>query len=393
MVVSTNIAEASLTVDGIVHVIDCGFVKLRSFHPPTSTSILSVHPISKASAQQRAGRAGRVQAGVCWRLYTEAAHEGLSEVTPPEIQRTALTGVVLQLKALGVDDLLHFPFVSPPPTPLLLSALDHLYTAGALTAQGTLTPMGRDLAFLPLDPFIGRMLLAAADSDCIEEALSIAAMLCIPSPYIRPTSSLRSRPRVPLSSFAVEEGDHVTLLNLYSAFAVLPSSSHRAFAQRHRVHIPFLVQARSIRGQLTSYMGALGRRGVGVGRAGVENVLKVVVSGFFHHVSRRGVGGEWRDVRSGMRVEVDRESVLGRGEEEEGGGVEGDWLVYHELALAESGERRFMRVVSVIPKAEWLLELAPHYFQLNKRSGGGASAVADDAKQPSHTGIQHRVLF
>ena len=112
VVVSTNIAEASLTVDGIVHVVDCGFCKLRSFNPLTGVSALTLHPVSKAAAQQRAGRAGRVQAGICYRLYTEAAYEALDDATPPEMQRTALTGVILQLKALGVDDLLHFPFVS-----------------------------------------------------------------------------------------------------------------------------------------------------------------------------------------------------------------------------------------------------------------------------------------
>ena len=388
VVVSTNIAEASLTIDGIVHVVDCGFVKLRTFAPSTGVSALTVAPVSKASAQQRAGRAGRVRAGVCYRLYTEDAYEALEASTPPEIQRMTLTGVVLQLKALGVDDLLHFPFVSPPPTPLLLSALDHLYTVGALTSRGVLTPLGRDLAFLPLDPFIGRMLLAAAESDCVEEALSIAAMLCIPFPYMRPSTSLRSRRRVPLSSFAVEQGDHLTLLNLYSAFSIRPASSHRAFCRRHRLHLPFLVQAQHIRSQLVTYLGALGRPRAGAGRASADSVLKAVVSGFFHHAARRGPAGDWRDVRSGLRVDVDRESVLGgEEEEEEGEGVDGDWLVYHELV--ESADRRFMRVVSVID-GSWLLEAAPHFFTLSTRQLATAQPPSTTERAAN---IVHRELF
>ena len=390
VVVSTNIAEASLTVDGVVHVVDCGFVKLRSFDPTTGTAALTLCPTSQASAQQRAGRAGRVKPGICYRLYTEEAFHTLPPSTPPEIQRTSLTGVVLQLKALGVDDLLHFPFVSPPPTALLLSALDLLYTATALTARGALTPLGRDLAFLPLDPFIGRMLLAAADSDCVEEALSIAAMLCVPSSYMRPSTSLRRRRRIPLASFAVEQGDHLTLLNLLTAFTLLPPSSHLAFCRRHHLHLPTLLQAQSIRTQLLSHLKALGRsRGVVGARSGVESVLRAVTAGFFHQVARRGRGGEWREVRSGMRVEVDRDSVLaGVGEEgEEGGGVEGDWLLYHELV--ESGERRFMRVVSVI-EGKWLLELAPHFYHQSSRTQ--REAARGKQALPSSS-IQHRHLF
>jgi ATP-dependent RNA helicase DHX8/PRP22 len=163
-VIATNIAEASLTIDGIYYVIDPGFCKQKVYNPRLGMDSLMVTPISQASAQQRAGRAGRTGEGKCFRLYTEAAFK--NEMLPntiPEIQRTNLSNTVLTLKAMGVNDLLGFDFMDPPPVQTLVTALQMLYSLGALDEEGLLTRQGRKMAEFPLDPQLSKMLIASVD--------------------------------------------------------------------------------------------------------------------------------------------------------------------------------------------------------------------------------------
>ncbi|XP_040899570.1 pre-mRNA-splicing factor ATP-dependent RNA helicase DHX16 isoform X2 [Toxotes jaculatrix] len=162
VVVATNIAETSLTIDGIIYVIDPGFCKQKSYNARTGMESLIVTPCSRASANQRAGRAGRVAAGKCFRLYTAWAfkHE-MEETTVPEIQRTNLGNVVLLLKSLGINDLIHFDFMDPPPHETLVLALEQLYALGALNHLGELTKLGRRMAELPVDPMLSKMILAS----------------------------------------------------------------------------------------------------------------------------------------------------------------------------------------------------------------------------------------
>ncbi|KAF6215585.1 hypothetical protein GE061_010341 [Apolygus lucorum] len=162
VVLATNIAETSLTIDNIIYVIDPGFCKQNNFNSRTGMESLIVVPISKASANQRAGRAGRVAAGKCFRLYTAWAYKHeLEDNTVPEIQRVNLGNVVLMLKALGINDLVHFDFLDPPPHETLVLALEQLYALGALNHHGELTKLGRRMAEFPLDPMMGKMLLAS----------------------------------------------------------------------------------------------------------------------------------------------------------------------------------------------------------------------------------------
>ncbi len=158
VVVATNVAETSVTIDDIVYVIDTGYAKQRTYDPRTGLSSLLVAPISQSSAHQRSGRAGRVRAGVCYRLYTEQAFLGMSQRTLPEIQRTNLAPVLLHLKSLGIDDLIHFPFLSPPPVELMSRALELLYATSALDEYGKLTsPVGEQMAEFPVEPMTAKM--------------------------------------------------------------------------------------------------------------------------------------------------------------------------------------------------------------------------------------------
>ncbi|CAG8726529.1 30593_t:CDS:10, partial [Racocetra persica] len=213
VIVATNIAEASITLEGIVYVVDCGFVKLRAHNPKTGMESLVVCPISKASAQQRAGRAGRVGPGKTYRLYTEDSFYKLEDASIPEIQRSNLAQVVLHLKALGIENVLRFDFLTPPPAELMTRSLELLYSLKALDDHGRLTmPLGMQLAEFPVDPMLGKILLDSYKFQCGEEMLSIAAMLSVQDVFIIP-----SNPDIDVNEekrkFTVEEGDHITLLN------------------------------------------------------------------------------------------------------------------------------------------------------------------------------------
>jgi len=152
-VVATNIAETSLTVDGVMYVIDSGYCKLKCFNPKIGIDDLQIYPISQANANQRSGRAGRTGPGTCYRLYTESIYNNeLLALTVPEIQRTNLSNVVLLLKSLGVDNLMDFHFMDPPPQDTILNSMYSLWILGALDNTGALTPLGRQMVEFPLDP-------------------------------------------------------------------------------------------------------------------------------------------------------------------------------------------------------------------------------------------------
>lgn len=162
VILATNIAETSVTIDNIIYVIDPGFAKQNHFNSRTGMESLIVVPISKASANQRAGRAGRVAAGKCFRLYTAWSYKHeLEDNTIPEIQRINLGNAVLMLKALGINDLVHFDYLDPPPHETLILALEQLYALGALNHHGELTKLGRRMAEFPVDPMMAKILLAS----------------------------------------------------------------------------------------------------------------------------------------------------------------------------------------------------------------------------------------
>lgn len=179
------------------------------FNGKTGVDSLVVTEVSQASAEQRAGRAGRTSPGRCLRLYTEDSYLGLRADTVPEIQRVGLAGLVLQLKALGIDDILHFDFLSPPPFENLANALELCYALGALDEDCKLTePVGVRLAEFPLEPQVSKMILASADAGCSEEVITIAAMLSVQNIFDTTPEADRAK-----RMFAVYEGDHLTYLN------------------------------------------------------------------------------------------------------------------------------------------------------------------------------------
>ena len=226
VVLATNIAETSLTIDNIIYVIDPGFSKQNSYNARTGMESLIVTPVSKASANQRAGRAGRVAAGKCFRLYTAWAYQHELEDNPvPEIQRVNLGNVVLMLKSLGINDLIHFDFLDPPPHETLVLALEQLYALGALNHMGELTKLGRRMAEIPADPMMCKMLLASEKYKCSAEILSISAMMSNnASIFYRPKDKIIHADTA-RKNFHQPGGDHITLLNVYNQWAETDFSS------------------------------------------------------------------------------------------------------------------------------------------------------------------------
>jgi ATP-dependent RNA helicase DHX8/PRP22 len=176
VIFTTNIAETSVTINGIVYVVDPGYVK-QKFHTPGGLDALQVKLISKTAAQQRAGRAGRTKAGKCFRLYSKILYNDMEYTSPPEIQRTNLQSTILYLKILGIDDIGTFQFLDPPSDNLIVEALKQLYFLGAISETGQVTSLGKEISEFPLEPALGKALLISKKSNCSEEVAIIVSLL------------------------------------------------------------------------------------------------------------------------------------------------------------------------------------------------------------------------
>ncbi|KAL2134102.1 hypothetical protein VTI74DRAFT_989 [Chaetomium olivicolor] len=357
VVFSTNIAETSLTIDGIVYVIDCGYVKENTFSPvgTTGQSTLAVVPCSRAAANQRMGRAGRVRPGKCFRLYTKFAYLSEMDESPtPEIQRTSLSSVVLQLKALGIDDLLGFDFLDPPPTELLIKSLNMLYALGALNSAGALTRVGRQMGEFPAEPMLAKALIAATQEGCVEEVLTIVSMLSeVATLFFRPkdkkvhADSARAR-------FTVKDGgDHLTLLNVYNQWVEADYSP--IWAKENFLTQRSLTRARDVRDQLAKLCDRVleGSTSSCGGISNMQPVLRALTSAFFLNAARLNRGGDgYRTLKNNMTVYVHPSSVV------KGMDPPPKVIIYHELVVTS---REYVR--SVIPiEAKWLTEFGGHYY-------------------------------
>ena len=303
-IVATNIAEASVTIDGIRFVVDCGFVKMRLYNPITGMDALSVFPISKASATQRAGRAGRTSAGKCLRLYTEKAFQSLASTTSSEMARSDLSTHILQLKALGIDNLVKFDYLPPaPPSALLARGVEFLVSVGALDEWGRLTkPVGEQMAEMPLDPKMAKVVLESISFRCTQEVLSIAAMTSIATPFIIPDegrSTAGAQGELERRKFTAEEGDHLTLLNLYNAF-VNPRVGRQSskWCSQHKVNFRALSRAVNIRSQLERSLSRYGIKNGGESCQGDSARLRrCLTTGYFGFAAKMRADGSYQSVR------------------------------------------------------------------------------------------------
>ncbi|XP_028380000.1 probable ATP-dependent RNA helicase DHX35 [Phyllostomus discolor] len=349
VIVATNVAETSITVSGVVYVIDCGFVKLRAYNPRTAIECLVVVPVSQASANQRAGRAGRNRSGKCYRLYTEEAFDNLPQSTVPEMQRSNLAPVILQLKALGIDNVLRFHFMSPPPAQSMVQALELLYALGGLDKDCRLTePLGMRIAEFPLNPMFAKMLLESGNFGCSQEILSIAAMMQIQNIFVVPSHQKSQAMRVH-RKFAVEEGDHLTMLNVYEAF--IKHNKNSQWCQEHFLNYKGLVRAATVREQLKKLLVKF-QVPKNSSEGDPDPVLRCIVSGFFANAARFHSSGAYRTIRDDHELHIHPASVLYAEKPPR-------WVIYNEVIQTS---KYYMRDVTAVESA-WLLELAPHFYQ------------------------------
>ncbi|KAJ2237393.1 DEAH-box ATP-dependent RNA helicase prp43 [Coemansia sp. RSA 485] len=352
IVVSTNVAETSLTIDGIVYVIDPGFAKQKVYNPRVRVESLLVSPISRAAAQQRAGRAGRTRPGKCFRLYTEKSfNNDLIEQTYPEILRSNLGSIVLQLKKLGVNDLVHLDLMDPCAPEVLMRALELLHYLGALDDDANLTPVGHMISEFPIDPQLAKMIISAADYGCTNEVLSIAAMLSVPNAFLRPREAQRAADRAK-AEFAHMDGDHMTLLNVYHAYK--GSSKPDQWCWDNFLQYRSLKSADNIREQLRRVASRCELPLVSNDFASPDyypNIRKALTSGYFMQVAHLERNGQYLTVKDNQIVLLHPSSVLERKPE---------WVAYNEFVLTK---RHYIRTVTEV-RPEWLLEIAPHYYDL-----------------------------
>ncbi|KAF7995038.1 hypothetical protein HCN44_004510 [Aphidius gifuensis] len=350
VVIATNIAETSLTIDGIYYVVDPGFVKQKVYNSKTGMDSLIVTPISQAAATQRAGRAGRTNPGKCYRLYTERAFRDEMLPTPvPEIQRTNLATTVLQLKAMGINDLLHFDFMDKPPVESLIMALETLHSLSALDDEGLLTRLGRRMAEFPLEPNLSKMLIMSVHLQCSDEILTIVSMLSVQNVFYRPKDkqTLADQKK---AKFNQAEGDHLTLLAVYKSWENNKLSN--AWCFENFVQVRTLKRAQDVRKQL---LGIMDRHKLDVVKAGKNTVRvqKAVCSGFFRNAAKKDPQEGYRTLVDSQVVYIHPSSALFNRQPE--------WVIYHELVQTT---KEYMREVTTIdPK--WLVEFAPAFFKLS----------------------------
>ena len=349
LVLATNIAETSITIDGIFYVVDPGFAKQKAYNPKLGMDSLVVTPISQAAARQRAGRAGRTGPGKCFRLYTEQAYN--QEMLPssiPEIQRTNLANTVLTLKALGINDLLHFDFMDPPPVQTMLAAMEALYNLGALDDDGFLTRLGRQMAEFPLEPPLAKMLIYSSELGCSEEAVTIVAMLTAQNIFYRPKDR-QAQADARKARFFHADGDHLTLLTVWQSWAQHKFATQWCY--ENFIQSRSMKRAQDVRRQLIGIMDRYRQKLRSCGKDW-DKVRLALCAGFFTHVARKDPHDNgYRTLVDNQQVFMHPSSSLFPRPPE--------WVLYHELVLTT---REYMREVTAIdPK--WLVKVAPTFFK------------------------------
>ena len=404
IVIATNIAETSLTVPGIVYVVDPGVVKLKRYDAATGIETLDVEQISKVQATQRAGRAGRTQAGKCYRLYTKENFQlDFADATEPEIQRTSLVNVVLYLKSLELEDMdvLRFDFLDRPKESALKDALKQLYVLDAIDENGKITKIGKEMSPLPLEPNLARAMLEAKKLGCVEECATIAAMLSVDRLEVADSSS-HSKSREyrgnPLQKIVSEDafalGDHIVFLRTFERWQ--RERYRRDFAREYSLSERGLEFAKDVRRQLLDSLRSLeDDNDVGLSkrsrgkeekreeeeeeqqrhsknkseRSRTKNVRKALAKGFISKIARRGTASNCFKTfafETKTLTEVHPSCARALADED---GLLPDWIVYHEMVMTS---RPFLRHVCKV-EYEWIEDALPRLespIDVKKLSGG-----------------------
>lgn len=360
IILATNVAETSLTVPGIRYVIDSGLARISRFDPETHVQHLIVEPISRASAKQRAGRCGRVAAGVCVRLYSAADHDSRPAFTPPEILRSNLASVILRMKTLNLGTVADFPFLEPPPATAVDAGVRSLFELGAIESQSEtapLTPIGRQLAELPIDPRLARVLLAARREGCIREALALAAALAIPDPRERPASRRDEADRIH-ERFRNERSDFLTLLAIWDELSeTLDSGGFGAvagWARRCMLSVSRLRDWLDMHAQLRDIADGMGLKPQDT-PANEDSIHRALLAGLVGTIAARDESSSNKEFMTpgGEKAILWPGSTLFRNPPK--------WVMGAEFA---STSRLFIRTVARI-EPDWVKSIAPHLLSTN----------------------------
>jgi len=372
IVVATNIAETSLTIPGIRYVIDAGLARISRYNPRTRTRRLPVEPISQSSANQRKGRAGRVQDGVCIRLYAEEDFQARPAFTQPEIQRANLAEVILRMKAFDLGAIETFAFVQPPSSAAIANGYALLQELGALDDKRDLTPLGCDLARLPIDPTLGRMLLQSQREHATSELLIIAAGLSIQDPRERPLDQ-KDAASAAHKKFHDPRSDFLALLNIWNAVhdqweKLRTQNQRRKFCKQHFLSYPRMREWQDLYAQLHDALEELGALKLNENNAACDAIHRSILAGLIGHVARREERNAYKAAGNRDVTVFPGSALYERGEAPKKRRAkpaeitpkprsnQPPWIVAGEIVETS---QLFARTVAGIDP-QWIFQLAPH---------------------------------
>lgn len=365
VIIATNIAETSITIDGIYYVIDPGFVKVNAYDPKRSMDTLIIQPISKAQADQRSGRAGRTGPGICYRLYTKNAYmREMTLNTKPEILRQNLSHTILMLKAMGISDILKFQFMDRPNEDSILKALEELYILEALDEDGKLTEVGKLMAHFPMEPKLSKTLIKSFEFGCSYEIIEIISMLSVPDVFFRPREKRELADKMK-QRFDDYNGDHLTLLNIYRKWE--SNGFSKDWCTDNFINEKSMRKARDVKKQLIKLMDSLNGKNkngkINLSLVSCNNkfdqVRKALVSGYFENCAKKSTNhghndedGVFKTLSDNLSVYIHPSSALFKIP-----GVE--YVIYHTLVLTN---REYMHYTTKIDPI-WLIQYASKVFR------------------------------
>ena len=380
VVIATNIAETSLTIPGIRYVIDAGLARISRYNPRTRIKRLPVEPVSQSSANQRKGRAGRVQEGICIRLYAEEDFNARPPFTQPEIQRANLAEVILRMKAFYLGDIETFPFVQPPAPAAIANGYALLQELGALDEQRILTPLGEDLARLPIDPTLGRMLLQSQHEHATAELLIIAAGLSIQDPRERPLEQ-KDAAAAAHKQFSDPQSDFLSLLNIWNAVhdewdRLRTQGQRRKFCKQRFLSYVRMREWQDVYSQLHDALEDLGTLRLNESNAAYDAIHRSILAGLIGHVARFEERNNYKTAGNRLVSVFPGSALYARGEPQRKAiskagkpspkpkSSQPQWIVAGEIVETS---QLFARTLAGIDP-QWIFQLAPHCCKLTHQN-------------------------
>lgn len=380
IVIATNIAETSLTIPGIRYVIDAGLARISRYNSRTRVKRLPIESVSQSSANQRKGRAGRVQDGVCIRLYSEEDFNARPPFTQPEIQRANLAEVILRMKAFHLGNIETFPFVQPPTPAAIANGYTLLHELGALDEQRALTPLGEDLARLPIDPTLGRMLLQSQREHATREMLIIAAGLSIQDPRERPLDQ-KDAAAAAHKQFSDPQSDFLSLLNIWNAVhdewdRLRTQSQRRKFCKQRFLSYIRMREWQDVYSQLHDALDDLGTLKLNESNAAYEAIHRSILAGLIGHVAHFEERNSYKAAGNRLVSVFPGSALYARGEPQKKPVLKGNkpppkpksnqpqWIVAGEIVETS---QLFARTVAGIDP-QWIFQLAPHCCKLTHQN-------------------------